>query len=1014
MAKTPFTDLVPDLQAAILLLDKYEVKLKDVLKISEEIAKNTPLKNYDNINKATKAINESKEAVEGLDKIEKQRLTLLDKIDEANSDRIQDNVELQVQLQNQKKRNKELAKEKLGLLTTYDKESKRLRELKKQYKNAILQGKEFEESTQEIKSEIDELDSSLKELDSSVGDNYRNVGNYTESIKEAFNETGGLNDKLSMMVIGLNKVKTSLNLTSKEQKKETKQKVEAIKSNGKLSKSQQKWRIGLAKLTQGLKVAGRAIGKLALAGAAAGAIALGKAYAQSAQGGREFAKIQGQINGLSEAFTATASETGNVLFENLKDQYRYFRDILSGNKSITEANEDYRKSLEKTGKDLGEALDDLPGKFSKAAKAGKEIAELTFDLQLIEGEIAVVVAELRRLQEQEEKTADDATKSFREREEAAQKSRDLIIEIADEERSLAQQRFDILEKEKQLRAGTELYTVEFLKQYSEAQVGLIEADKNFQLAIQDNSKQQAELLQDRLEKNLDILIDGFDNIKTINERIIADEELAIDKRQELLDETVLLNDKSFKKQIETIQQFTDETINANDLINESDAELLNNKIRALGLSEIIEGRLLEVVRERRIQNQDLLEAQRDLNNEEEELRKRAAEIGVELLKDQYAQERKVRESEFKDLLEEINDNSTIETEKKAELIKEATARLQEDLSEINRTEIQAAIDREERLQTALIGQKISDFESEKEFAEYKEEELTKIQIEAIKKRIAAISDAEGEEIEVQREELKAQLAALEADLAKSGDKSKEFAEAFEDSLDLIDDRFKKSAKNRIDYIDKQIEDIEERQEIFQELAKKGVENAEDNLAFEQKRAAELAREREREIRRQKRAELALTALKTYASKVESGEKNPLGSTIRDIALLNAFLDTLPGFYEGSESVEDSMTPQLRTGKDDYIVRVDGKERILSPQQNAMIPDNMSNWELANAARAQRAGSTKFDNSEQVLKKFDELKSSIDNKPAYLGRDFDKTNKAIIETIAYKNKIERNHIKLRIQ
>ena len=51
---------------------------------------------------------------------------------------------------------------------------------------------------------------------------------------------------------------------------------------------------------------------------------------------------------------------------------------------------------------------------------------------------------------------------------------------------------------------------------------------------------------------------------------------------------------------------------------------------------------------------------------------------------------------------------------------------------------------------------------------------------------------------------------------------------------------------------------------------------------------------------------------------------------------------------------------------------------------------------------------------QVLKGIKDLTDVVKNKPAYMGRDFDATRKAITETIESKGRIERNHQKLNIQ
>lgn len=219
--------------------------------------------------------------------------------------------------------------------------------------------------------------------------------------------------------------------------------------------------------------------------------------------------------------------------------------------------------------------------------------------------------------------ADDDTKSFAIRTAAADKAIRFNIKAQEERVNLANKAIAIqdmeIEKAELLghidsETGKALTKtgIEIKDAWLNASQAAIEAEKELTLTIAEHEQMRAKLKSDLLEKDLDILIDGFDNQKTINERIIADETQTLQKRFSLLAETSKLSDETFNKQIETIQSLTSEQVNANDLIAESDATVLNQKIRALGLSEIWEGRLLEAIRERKIATIDLTEAEREL------------------------------------------------------------------------------------------------------------------------------------------------------------------------------------------------------------------------------------------------------------------------------------------------------------------------------------------------------------------------------------------------------------------
>lgn len=255
---------------------------------------------------------------------------------------------------------------------------------------------------------------------------------------------------------------------------------------------------------------------------------------------------------------------------------------------------------------------------------------------------------------------DDATKSFAEREQAAQQAADLIIQRTKDQQTIAKTNLDLINRELDLRQANGEQVEDLLDTQLEAYKTLRQAERDYLLSVRENQKEQSQLVQDRLERDLDILIDGFDNQKTINERIINDDKRTFQERQQVLNQTKDLFEETFNKQIETIQKFTDVQIDANDLINESDAVALNQKIRNLGLSEIIEGRLLEIVRERRTAIQDLAESESTLNQAQRDAAQRTIDqqydlalSEIDLLKSTEAEKTKLRLEAEKDRLEKI-------------------------------------------------------------------------------------------------------------------------------------------------------------------------------------------------------------------------------------------------------------------------------------------------------------------------------------------------------------------------
>jgi hypothetical protein len=300
--------------------------------------------------------------------------------------------------------------------------------------------------------------------------------------------------------------------------------------------------------------------------------------------------------------------------------------------------------------------------------------------------IAILQLQISKLSGEEEKQqviADDTTKSFKKREEAIREVLKLQGERIGKEEEIAKKELELVrksiendfiksglkEKFNELNAQGNIDNLEFLNEANLADsISLenLEKLKTATIALQEvenqrakleveNEKTTAELKQDRLERDLDILIDGFDNQKTINERIIADEKRTLEEREALLEDTIQRGNNSFEKQKEILNELSAAGIDYNELLG-LDAEALNKRIRELEQSEIIEGRTLEVIRERRVVLQDLEDARQEIN----EAKRQEVLLEVELkgLEDDKSDaeiSRAIRLEKIKQLKKEISE-----------------------------------------------------------------------------------------------------------------------------------------------------------------------------------------------------------------------------------------------------------------------------------------------------------------------------------------------------------------------
>lgn len=354
--------------------------------------------------------------------------------------------------------------------------------------------------------------------------------------------------------------------------------------------SQLKGQIGGA--TQGSKLFKKALWGIGI-GLIIAAISTLVGWLQKTQVGMDL------VSGVMEGLSVVIDEVIGRLFKFGKGLLEFFK----GN---------FRAGIDQ----MSSSFDNLGGSIKEAFNEGRDIVKARKELERFIRQQEVAIAKSQAYADQQRAIADDATRSFKEREAAAEAARKSSEAAARAEIDLNNRRFAQLQREHASKKKSGLFTDEMAEKEKEANLARIAAENELYLITLENEKQRGDLKQDRLERDLDILIDGFDNIKTINEKIIESDKLTIDEKRKKFAELKALSDGSFAEQIKTIEQFTDKQFDANDLLATQDAKLLNEKIRNLELSEIIEGRLLEIVRDRRTALSDFAEVEQGINDTE--------------------------------------------------------------------------------------------------------------------------------------------------------------------------------------------------------------------------------------------------------------------------------------------------------------------------------------------------------------------------------------------------------------
>lgn len=715
-------DLKKNAEDLIKLLKAMETDFVNVGKAYQEILKQESGKTVKSIQKITKATKELEDVEADIEKVRRDNLKLQKQLNTLNSDTIQDNEELKVQISEQRKANKQIAKEKLGLVSLYSKESKRLRQLKNDYKDLALQNKENTKEGKALLREIKKQDKALKDLDAQVGDNFRNVGNYENALD-------GLSKKLAIVAGGaaalagsLKAVETGLNATNEGT-------IEAAKAAAQLEAAQAK----------GSSVFGNLILDI---------VDFGKAVKNNAV----------------PALMALGS--GN------------FSDIFK-----------------RTAKDVKDADDALEAYVDEAGKAVEEQFAFNKASRETQKEIADLTAEI----DKQEALAGDSTRSFAAIDAAAEAALDATVKRGQLLLELREGELQLIEDQITRRKEAGIETLSLQDDLLEAELAVVNQRGENAAAVIDLNKTIRENDRDRFEQELDFAIDAFDNLKTINERRINDERRTLEDRRAILNETNRLADKAFKNQEQLVRDITGSQVELSKLVNETDEELIRAQLLALGFNEIVNQRILEIIRDRRTATEDLAEANRDLTDSERE----AALLREDIIDQQEALAESTKES-FEQLDQEQRDNLKENLRERIDALEENSV---------------------ERLRL--------------------EKELNDLLIEEQKERI------ENEE-KAEQEKLDAIADGLE-----------EAIERREQLLNTAEDIFINQFERRIESIDRAIDDTGERISSLEENAREARVTSEESIAFEIREQAELERERERIRRRQQRTEALFTVLETF-------------------------------------------------------------------------------------------------------------------------------------------------------
>lgn len=231
------------------------------------------------------------------------------------------------------------------------------------------------------------------------------------------------------------------------------------------------------------------------------------------------------------------------------------------------------------------------------------------------------------------------------------------------------------------------------------------------------------------------------------------------------------------------------------------------------------------------------------------------------------------------------------------------------------------------------------------------------------------------------------------------------------------DYFIAQSERKISAIDKQIDALNKQNDYMKDLAASGNINAQQSLAQNNKLIQEANKEKQKELKKQEKIKLAMTVFDSYNANLQSkelGGQNALVKTIKDVSLLQAFINSLPAFLEGTE--DTGLNGKGLDGKGGFLSVLHPNERVVPKQLNEKMK-GMTNLELSNLADDYLRGNViKQDtvintnwSTELIVSKLDSLEKAIVNKEEYKAEVGEIIGGVmhVVETIKTKNQRVRN-------
>ncbi len=877
----------------------------------------------------------------------------------------------------------------------------------------------YESELKRLNEEIDKQVELQKSLIDKQSKNRAEVGNYTESVKDAINQSELLNDAFGQMT----------------------------QSNQTLVQGFQMLRGNLGKIKEALSGAdtvgkkfGLTLKALGIAAIISALASLGAFFTSSRNGANELRLIMARINATISVLVGTLSVAGGAIVN-------LFKNMATVMSPVSLALTVYREGWDGLVKKFTESKDDIE-KIVKAFKGFNERIEKSIDatvklteetiayenalrgLSLTQLKLNMDVEDYNEISADETRTLKERNKALNDGIKARKESAEIGVQIAEKEQKLAfeavlnslrNQKVSEAEIEILRKKGAEsLLTNDIINKGEEIAIEKLQEKVKATLeaedALADLPRQEAKRLREKVqnEQALDIELILKKKLNAQEEIVILtkqieDEKIQLSERAKFIEELRSKELASSQAQFDIFNQKINEENKENkkgdaelkervdfqDLINTKDAVVLAKKISTLKVSQNQQELVAKIVADAQnneiANNERLLKQQADLvalKEREQEIEAKTAEInrGIELDNLKSLEDEKLKQ------LDDYN-KQALEKENlfNEEVLKERK-RLYEETDKLRQNEFDS---RTNDLKEKANQDKI---EAERNITEPTERAKKIEQIETQLNR-----DLNNLAIEKRNKDNEANQKELEILKQIKNKRIEQENKIVQDLLSTYTDYLNKRADREQTLLDRQIDKRQTNIERQTDLASRGLQN---QLAFEEQQLAKAELKRQQLAEEQARKQEIIDLTKTYFNFLNAELQKPNANT--GTAIFNALGQTalskgvakgIASFYTGTEKVENDLQGhKVHSGFDGYNINVDGTERIMTGSQNTKV-GNLSNDELADLAFNYRTGNL------LPLSQINEASNNIQKGTAQniysslLLQKQDKTNMLLEELIA---------------